>query len=302
LQAVASTLEPKPQEIDAAAKSQQFLRAQLQSGTIGNRIRNSWLIGSYARRTVVTPIDDIDIFFELDPDQWSRWSFQPDPSSVLKSLSGAIRYRYPNSGVRTQRRSIGLMLSRRSIDVVPGLPTNDPDVFLIPDRIDDEWIPTAPRRHADVVNDVNRCSGGLLVPTIKLMKSWNQGLPSTARLKSFAIETIVTRMFREYDASDLADALRNTFDFIVYCGPVGGSPSLLNWSNNCGVSLGRFITRVPDVTGLRSNAIAGVEPEMCIKFVEKARISRDRIQAAMDQTSAKHAQVQIGKIFNCKFA
>ena len=154
LQAVATGLEPKPQEVEAAAKSQQYLRVQLSGGNIGDKICNSWLIGSYARRTAVTPIDDIDILFELDPAKWGRWSLQPDPDSVLKAFGRAIRYRYPNSSVRTQRRSIGLMLSRRPIDVVPGLPTKDPDVFLIPDRVDGEWIPTAPRRHAEIVKDV----------------------------------------------------------------------------------------------------------------------------------------------------
>ena len=63
LKVIAKDLEPKPHDVESARKSHAHLRNQLDGGTIGTRIRNSWLIGSYARRTIVAPIDDTDILF-----------------------------------------------------------------------------------------------------------------------------------------------------------------------------------------------------------------------------------------------
>lgn len=302
MRSVLQSVEPQQHHVEEAKRSHAFLRSQLETGRFGARIDHSRLIGSYARHTAVAPIDDIDILFVLKPECWRGLVFGPDPNDVLRSFHGAIKYRYRNSSVRRQRRSVGLIMSRRAIDVVPALPTQDPDVFLIPDRREDQWIETAPTRHAAAVIEANAQAGGLLVPTIKLAKYWNQQLPKNTRLKSFAVETVVTRMFRRYSTSSLGEAFRNTLDFIVHCGPVAGPSAILDWPDDCGVSLGRFRTIVPDVAGLGDNVVAGIDTDTCIRFVDKARINRDRLQTALEMPTTRTAQRQIEAMFKCEFA
>ena len=298
LRLLASSFEPSPAQLREASASQRRIRALLESGTIGGNIEHSFLIGSYARRTVVAPIDDIDIVFQIDPRHWNKgWPFRPDPASVIGTFHRAIKYRYRESAVRKQRRSVGLLMSRRAIDVVPALATDEDGVYLIPDVDDETWIETAPQLHAEAITEINQENQGLVVPLIKLVKVWNQCLPSTARLKSYSVESLVGHFVDGYGIADLGEGLRDFFDFVVYCGPIGGPRATLRWNDDLDVSLGRFTAHAPDLSGLDGNALAGVGTRKCIRFVDKARINRDRIQAALDRPTDGNIQRQLAQMF-----
>lgn len=298
LRQLASSFEPTRTQLREAGASQRRLRALLESGTIGGSIQHSFLIGSYARRTVVAPIDDIDIVFQIDPRHWNKgWPLRPDPASVIGTFHRAIKYRYGESAVRKQRRSVGLLMSRRAIDVVPALATDKDGVYLIPDVDEEAWIKTAPQLHAEAITAINQENQGLVVPLIKLVKVWNQCLPSTVRLKSYAIETLVSHFVDGYGITDLGDGLHDFFDFLVHCGPIGGPHPQLRWDEDLDVSLGRFVVHVPDLSGLGGNAVAGVDARTCVGFVNKARINRDRVQSALDRPTNSNVQRLMAQIF-----
>src|SRR6476646_2983957 len=94
------SIEPTRTQRDGAQRSHNFLRDILCTGNMASRIRTSYLTGSYARDTVIHPLDDVDIVFVIEPKQWSSWWDYPSPDSVLKSFERAIRYRYDGSSVR----------------------------------------------------------------------------------------------------------------------------------------------------------------------------------------------------------
>ena len=298
LSQLVSRFEPSKMQLREASASQRRIRALLEAGTIGACVEDSFLIGSYARHTAIAPIDDIDIMVQVDPDHWTKgWPFRPNPLAVIATFQRAIKYRYPDNHVRKQRRSVGLLMSRRAIDVVPALATDESGVFRIPDVDEEAWLETAPQLHAEAITGINQENHGLVVPLIKLVKVWNQSLPSTARLKSFAIETIVGRLYDAYQISDLGEGLRDFYDFVVYCGPIGGPRASLRWDDDLDVSLGRFTAQAADLSGLDGNALAGVESSRCIKFVEKARINRDRIQDALDRPADANIRRQLARVF-----
>src|SRR5690606_32623815 len=134
------------------------LRKILNTGQFENRIVRSYLSGSYARGTAIYPLADVDIIFEINPDQWNTGFSQeyPDPKVLLSSFQRAIKRRYKDTTVRLQRRSVGLRLSHLDIDVVPAISIDDGNMILIPDRVDECWIETGPKLHSDVGAAVNK--------------------------------------------------------------------------------------------------------------------------------------------------
>jgi hypothetical protein len=122
-------------------------------------------------------------------------------------------------------------------------------------------------------------------------------LPSTARLKSFAIETIVGTLCRKHRIKNLAESLRDVFDFMVFCGPIGGPKSICDWNDDLGVSIGRFTASAPVLSGLEGNALAGAESARCVKFIEKARVNRDRIHDLIERPTDGNVRRQMRLVF-----
>lgn len=289
LQALLRQIEPTASQKEGARRSHLHLRSELQSGKMDARITGSYLSGSYARQTAITPLDDVDVIITVVPEGWRIGFFDelPEAEIVLGSFARALRRRYPKSSARMQRRSVRLLLSHINVDVVPAVEiASDPDLILLPDRERREWIKSGPRRHAKIASDINRRRGNLFIPLVKLLKFWNGGLPETALLKSFAIETIAARLFDRVSFKSLEHGLLIYFDFLskFY------DAAALQWNDDYGVSLGWVIRNVPDTAGTGSNLLANVDGERRKQFLIRAVRTRDRLLEANRAQSESTAE------------
>lgn len=282
-------VEPTSRQKEGAVRSHNFLQEKLKQGSFGDRIIGSYLSGSYARDTAIAPLDDVDIIFLIDASCWSSpfLSSRPKPDDLLKSFARAVKYRYPDSSVRLQRRSICLKLNHIHLDVVPAMKSgNDGTLIEIPDRQAEKWIRTNPRAHSEYSSRVNLANENRLKPLVKLLKYWNSVLPSTARLKSFAIETLVTRLFEHERITSLQEGLLRFFDFIAYL--AGGSAHFM-WNSRYGISL-KYPIMLTDASGI-SNLLINVERGRVDRFVAQATKSRncmlEAYEAARDSTAWK---------------
>jgi len=281
-------VEPTPSQKEDAQRTHNNLRFQLDSGNIGLRIIDSYLSGSYARKTAIAPLDDVDIIFLIDPSMWPR-SFlasKPTPSAVLTTFERAIRYRYRGSTVERQRRSVGLKLSKMDIDAVPAIPDDSSSgrIFVL-DSVSEEWIPSAPKVHADNTTRVNKLREGRFVPLVKVLKFWNRNHPSAASLKSFAIETIAVRLFSEVNFSSFTQGSLLFFDFLAHF----AGEAQRDWRSDFGIKLSpeAWTYLVPDVVDTGSNIVAGLEKEILVKFLKRAVNSRNRLLEALQ---ARHPE------------
>lgn len=294
LQEWVRTIEPTPTQKFGAVRSHRHLRAILRTGQMADRIIDTYLSGSYKRGTAIYPLDDVDIIFVIDPAQWPRpfslllgQSAYPSPDSVLQSFANAIRYRYPDSSVHGQRRSVCLRLYHLYIDVVPAIQDrNDPKLIRIPDRRATEWIVSSPRKHSENATAVNKFQDGKFKPLVKLLKYWNGNLPDTARFRSFAIETMAVRIFQNVKFDTLQEGLRAFFDFVAY---VSDHRTALRWKSNYGVAIHWRRCLIPDAAGTGGNIVAGVDKERQKRFVENAVRSRDRMVDSFKAASAETA-------------
>lgn len=291
----ASDLAPTPGQRESAARSHGYLRDTLATGNMECRIQNSYLSGSYARHTAIRPLDDVDVIFEIDPSHWRRTFMQtllsqlPSPERVLETFARAIRYRYPNSSVRTQRRSVGLKMEHLDIDVVPAVAHDQrADWLYVPDRKTGTWIASAPAIHEAATTRVNQACGGTFKPLVRLLKGWNHSLPSTTSLKSFAVESIAARVLSVHRQTALFGGLLAVLDFVAWR---GGQPSVVGWRDPLGIDLLPWAgtASLPDIGGTGSNILAGADRDRLVKFCVAARVTRDalvEVQRARDPQAA----------------
>jgi hypothetical protein len=290
-QDLVNRVEPSESQKDGARRSHLHLRSELDSGKMANRIVESYLSGSYARDTAIAPLDDVDVIFLIDPRYWqselaSVLGIKPSPQQVLDTFANAIRYRYPNSSIFFQRRSIRLDLSHLSIDAVPALDAGGGKI-LIGDADKDEWIVSAPKIHESNSSYVNKARKGLFKPLVKVLKFWNAQLPSTAQFKSFAIETIAVRLFNSVDFDSLQKGFLLFLDFLAH---VGGESTSYSWNSKFEISLDWWSHVIPDAAGTGSNLGAGVSDDRRKRFMENAIVSRNRMIEAQNANSEYTAE------------
>lgn len=297
MQEIASYWEPTREQKEAAKRSQNALREALDSETrtISARIVDHYLSGSYARHTAITPIDDVDIIFIIDPQQWDLplFSDYPDPAKVLGTFERAIRGARGSSSIKQQRRSVRLSMNALDIDVVPAIQTDDEEFVMIPDKSEDTWLRTAPKCHQRVGREVNQKRNGLFIPLVKILKGWNCSLPDTAYLKSFAVETMAVRIFRKTPFESLFDGALLFFDFL--CGRFA-EQTIYNWNEDFEVGLEwSFSYSLPDIAGTGSNLLNGVSEERRTAFLSAALKARDSLDAATRARSEERSAELVEK-------
>ena len=296
-------IEPTATQKDGAKRSHNYLREILATGQMAKRIVDSYLSGSYPRDTAIRPLDDVDVIFVMAPDQWPKSQFgflfgeEPEPEEVLKAFLNAIRYRYDGSSLRLQNRSVRLILNHLNIDVVPAIDRTKSDgSILIPDREKGDWIPTAPKRHSEIASTINQQKEGRFKPLVKLLKYWNCNLPSTAKFKSFAVETLAARLFQNIKLGSLEEGLLLFFDFVGY---LGDDAQAYKWSNKYGVSFDWFECSIPDIAGISNNVATGVSEEQKQRFIENALVSRNRLVEASSARSEETAWNRTKQALRC---
>lgn len=291
-------IEPTPTQKLGAKRSHNFLRNILCNGEMTGKITEHYLSGSYARNTAIYPLDDVDIIFIIDPAQWDKpfniistllfgSKEYPEPSDILDSFADAILARYPNSSVYYQRRSIRLKLYHLNIDVVPAIQDKYNERRIrIPDSNSEGWIISSTKLHSENATIVNKRNNGWFKPLVKLLKYWNYNLPSTATFKSFAIETMAVRIFKDNNIPSLQEGLLLFFDFIAY---VSGSEADYIWKNKCEISLNWYSNSIPDAAGTGTNIIEGIDDERRKRFVENAIRSRNKMADSFSTNSIEIA-------------
>ena len=278
---VVAELEPTPEQKSKAMRSWHFLCEQIEEGRLGARVVDRFLSGSYPRDTAIQPLDDVDIVYVIQPSTWKKGflASYPHPEVVLRTFERAIRYRYEHSGIRLQRVSVRLQMNHLDIDVVPAIADeDDPELLRIPDRYDEKWVLTSPEKHTRHATEVNKRQGGLFKPLVKLLKGWNAGLPNSAWMKNFAVETMAVRIFSEVDFLTLTEGLMKFWDFLAWH---GGGPSLYAWKGSFGIGLKNWTPAVPDVAKTGSNTLGVRTRDECSRFVTYAIRSRDCLGAAI---------------------
>jgi hypothetical protein len=193
--------------------------------------------GSFARRTKIRPLDDIDMIFTLSANgcTWEESfggivyintpiespeykNFRHDNSYRLNSRK-VINYfvsklaglsHYERSELHRNLNAATLKLSSYdwNFDVVPAFFTAEDEqgktFYLIPDGAG-HWLKTDPRLDRQRVTDINQQCGGYVLNAIRAIKYW-QRRATMPSMSSYLLENLILNFFEEKgEASPFVD-------------------------------------------------------------------------------------------------
>ncbi len=162
-------ITPPATQLEAARRSNNALRSSLRNDRyFGGLLETTFLNGSYARNTVIRPINDVDIIVVVDSGRR-----EAIPNDVMESLRRKLAQRYPGRRTRRLRRAIKVSLSDINLDVLLAVAPSGLNAPLeIPDRNEDEWIETHPKLQQQLTANLGRRTGGNYTALVRLMKQW----------------------------------------------------------------------------------------------------------------------------------
>jgi len=202
--------------------------------------------GSFARRTKIRPLDDIDFLLLLNGQNtqitsvWStpytvrlRITATAAPLSIFADEEGYInstrilnRIRdrlknlssYSRSELKKNMQAVVLNLVSYewSFDIVPALGVSDGAngtvFYIIPDGYGN-WIKTDPRIDAENITTTNTYHSGQFLPVIRLLKYWNSRTHKP-KLPSYYFETITILVFKQLPAiTNIPTAIGSFFEY-----------------------------------------------------------------------------------------
>ena len=205
--------------------------------------------GSFARKTKIRPLDDIDFLVVLKGDDLafdrkysepytfclylprrstlspqSSWQKFADDNGLINStkvlnkikfaLSGVSNYQKAEIKKTMQAVTLKLKSYEWNYDIVPAIPIYQNYkllYFLIPNGRGD-WIATNPKIDADNTTDINLQHNGHFLPTLRLLKYWN-GRIHKPKLSSYYFETLAIKVFQyRQSITNLPHAVGRFFD------------------------------------------------------------------------------------------
>jgi hypothetical protein len=186
--ALLSSIQPGEDDISAAKAAHEKVRDELRTDDDSKDAhKDSFLSGSYARRTAINDINDVDVIWVLDIDHSVT-----EPEVLLAWVQSILAKYYKET--KRQGRSVGANTPDGVwLDIVPAaLISNDDGPLWIPDREARVWVQTHPKGQIAGTIAKNKATNGYFVQVVKLMKFWRDRLPNeSCRLKSYILETLI---------------------------------------------------------------------------------------------------------------
>ena len=169
----------------------------------------TFLAGSYRRRTSVAPIKDVDIVVICSMDAYDESNPRPLLDRLKQALDDNKKYK---TKTRPRRRSIQIESGKVEMDIVPTVAPNGVDKALkIPDRDVERWFWTHPKGHIQWTQSLNAATQqgdsdrGRFVPLVKMAKFWRgQQLRGKRHPKGHMVE-LCAGYYHDPAARDWAD-------------------------------------------------------------------------------------------------
>ncbi|HAJ59064.1 MAG TPA: hypothetical protein DCP31_07220 [Cyanobacteria bacterium UBA8543] len=244
------TVDLDPNVTKVARASRDYLFAQLKTLAQNNsdfpRLGGSYLsFGSFARKTKIQPLDDIDVLVLLNGrgtevvaspnSSFTDWLKIKDLSAPLAIFPDGYGYvnstkilnriksylssvtNYKNAEIKKTMQAVTLSLKSYDwvFDIVPAVPVDGgagkTAHYIIPDGIGN-WIRTDPRIDSEQITEVNSEHNGKFLPLIRLLKYWNRRTHKP-RLSSYYFETLAIKVFQSANKiTDFPSAIKYFFD------------------------------------------------------------------------------------------
>lgn len=205
-----SNLEITGLQSETVSTRQSRVRDVMQAGM---QVNDTFLTGSYARHTMISPLKeaDIDVFCVLDNKYFHWYNGQNGgPPALLDFVKRTLLKTYTTTpSISRNGQAVTIRFTDFVVDVVVGFHRQGGG-YLIPNSVTNSWLSTDPKKHVELVSAANRYHNGNLVPVIKMLKAWNKSHGSFFR--SFHIEVLALQIFTNVTITDFPSGVRFFFD------------------------------------------------------------------------------------------
>ena len=207
-----SNLEITDLQSETVSTRQLRVREVMQAGM---EVTDTFLTGSYARHTMISPLKeaDIDIFCVLENKYFHWYNGQNGgPAALLDFVRRTLLKTYTTTpNVSRNGQAVTVRFTDFVVDVVVGFHRQGGG-YLIPNSITKSWLSTDPKKHVELVRAANNYHDGKLVPIIKMLKAWNKSHGSFFR--SFHIEVLALKIFSNVTISDFPSGVAASRPFM----------------------------------------------------------------------------------------
>jgi hypothetical protein len=183
------------------------------------------LMGSAAKRTIIRPIDDVDIVAQFDNAQSAFEPYRSDSRKFLYRVRQVLTgKRVETVGARGQAVRL-FYVGGGHVDIAPLFGIVGGGYFL--PAGDGGWITTDPLAGTAWFEQRDVMLDGHLRPLVQLLKKWNRA--HSSRMRSFHLETLTATMFTRLGAnhrSNLAVFFANADSRLNVSDPTGHSGRL----------------------------------------------------------------------------
>ncbi|MCP5129931.1 MAG: nucleotidyltransferase [Pseudomonadales bacterium] len=151
--------------------------------------------GSVSKNTYVDGLSDIDALLILNNTQMER-----SPEQAKTTIAQALADRLPaGCEVRTGELAVTVTYpDGQEIQLLPAVKSDNGGFKIQSATRDNSWSSINPRGFQEALTTRNQQCSGKLVPTIKLVKAINSGLPEAQQLSGYHIESLAIAAFRNY--------------------------------------------------------------------------------------------------------
>lgn len=156
------------------------------------------LIGSYKKRTAISPTTDIDVIFVLPPIEYKRYDEYRGngQSQLLQDIKYILLDRYPKTKIRGDGPVVQVNFDSYMVEVVPSFLLKNGN-YRIPDTHDGGgWKETSPKTEMENITNSNKLTNDNTVKLIKMIKAWKYNC--SVPIKSLIIELTVIDFLKTY--------------------------------------------------------------------------------------------------------
>ncbi|MFW9997962.1 MAG: hypothetical protein ACFFD4_38325 [Candidatus Odinarchaeota archaeon] len=222
LQEILKSIQVTDEEYDNAISKHEEVRKAILQNITGYPL----ITGSYAKKTGIKPLNDVDILVWLPKSFAGISSIDringADPRQVLKKMKTITKnLKIDHEAIRPQNHSLGIQYRGDAfrIDLIPGFAEEDPTgsndfnrLFWTPDKETGKWLNSHPKADKARMIAANAKGNQLVIPVLQLLKVWKNQITSKS-FKSYHLECLLVYLAFYKPSlfnSDFYSVFRNT--------------------------------------------------------------------------------------------
>lgn len=156
------------------------------------------LVGSWGKNTVISPPNDIDLFFFPPMELYTQFAVRTGniQSQLLQHIRNALITTYPQTRIRGDGQVVVVDFNSISIEVIPAFPANGGGYLICDTNGGGSWKRVEPQAEIDALIRTDDLYNGNVRKLTRLIKQWKRHC--NVPIKSFHIEQLVGETLAKY--------------------------------------------------------------------------------------------------------